>query len=202
MQCSRCGTDEAAYHHGSPQSGVCRRCSHEGNKADYVGQVFSGRVVMGLHRERRDNDGKLIRWWSVKCPNCERVSVCKQSHLRSTGCFNCRVRKWSPCDAAQRQVLARYRHGASGRGIRYDLTETEAVRLLMGECHYCGRSCTSEAKVKGGAFAHTGIDRIDSAIGYEIGNCVSCCWDCNRAKGGLTVDQFIAHVRRIASRLP
>jgi len=205
MACSGCGRDDAEYHHGSPDSGLCRRCSHEEQgrslKADYVGLVFSGRTVVGIHRERRDGDGKLRRWWSVRCDVCGQTSVCKQGLLRSVGCFNCRVRKWSPADAAQRQVLARYRHGATGRGIRYELTESDAVRLLMGACEYCGRVGTSEAKVKDGSFFHTGIDRVDSAVGYEAGNCVSCCWDCNRAKGGLSVTEFRAWIVLVASRL-
>lgn len=44
-----------------------------------------------------------------------------------------------------------------------------------------------------------GIDRYDSAQGYVSGNVVPCCWPCNRAKGSSITEEFLAHVRKIAS---
>ena len=55
-------------------------------------------------------------------------------------------------------------------------------------CHYCGDKIT-----KGG----TGLDRIDSSIGYRIDNIVTCCKVCNAAKGTLTVEQFKQHIAKV-----
>jgi 5-methylcytosine-specific restriction endonuclease McrA len=41
------------------------------------------------------------------------------------------------------------------------------------------------------------MDRVDSDRGYSITNVVACCWDCNRAKGSLTTEEFLAWVARV-----
>ena len=74
----------------------------------------------------------------------------------------------------------------------FQLTEEQYDALRQGGCHYCGRSCTE---------THTnGIDRVDNDRGYVIGNCVSCCSDCNYAKGSMTADEFIQKCVKIASK--
>jgi hypothetical protein len=52
-------------------------------------------------------------------------------------------------------------------------------------CHYCG---TGEC---------TGLDRIDSSLGYLPTNIVSCCKICNSMKNTLSVDHFINHINKI-----
>ena len=39
-------------------------------------------------------------------------------------------------------------------------------------------------------YTYSGIDRVDSNIGYEINNVVSCCNICNRAKSNMKLDEF------------
>ena len=46
--------------------------------------------------------------------------------------------------------------------------------------------------------AYSGIDRIDSSVGYEPNNVVSCCKICNYAKSNLTKDDFINWAIRVA----
>lgn len=77
--------------------------------------------------------------------------------------------------------------------IDFELTEYQYDKLRKGNCVYCGR---------GSVDGHTnGIDRVNNDIGYILGNCVSCCGDCNFAKGSSTVEDFIAKCVMIASRM-
>jgi hypothetical protein len=46
-------------------------------------------------------------------------------------------------------------------------------------------------------YAYNGIDRVDNFKGYEIDNCVPCCYICNYAKRDMSKDQFLAWVKRI-----
>lgn len=74
----------------------------------------------------------------------------------------------------------------------FQLTKEQYDALRQGVCTYCGRSCSE---------THTnGIDRVDSTHGYVFDNCVSCCGDCNYAKGAMTKDEFIQKCVKIASK--
>lgn len=63
---------------------------------------------------------------------------------------------------------------AKTRGLSFDLTFDEFKTLRKNPCHYCG-----------GALPETtgGLDRIDNSIGYEHGNVLPCCKDCNFHRG-------------------
>ena len=47
--------------------------------------------------------------------------------------------------------------------------------VSLNECEYCGGGLDP---------AGTGLDRLDSSLGYERANVVPCCGRCNMIKGG------------------
>jgi hypothetical protein len=47
------------------------------------------------------------------------------------------------------------------------------------------------------AWTYNGLDRVDRSKGHTSDNVVSCCWDCNRAKGDMTKEDFIIHIKRM-----
>jgi hypothetical protein len=49
--------------------------------------------------------------------------------------------------------------------------------MATGGCYYCGDPTLGPRT--------TGIDRLDNAKGYELKNCVRCCWECNRVRGAV-----------------
>jgi len=67
--------------------------------------------------------------------------------------------------------FASYKSCAKARGHSFDLTEKEFETFWQKDCSYCG-----------GGIASVGIDRIDSSVGYQIDNVVSCCSVCNLMK--------------------
>ena len=81
--------------------------------------------------------------------------------------------------------IVQYKRSSEKRGLDFTLSRDEFDLLVEADCHYCGG-------------AGYGIDRVNSALGYVPSNCVSCCTTCNRMKSSLSVDEFIAHVLRIA----
>lgn len=90
------------------------------------------------------------------------------------------------------KIYCRYRDDR--RGFSFNLTEDEAHLLIYGDCHYCG------ASPKITRYHYNGIDRISSEFGYSVGNCVSCCWICNRAKSDMSYVQFRGYLARIVAR--
>lgn len=85
------------------------------------------------------------------------------------------------------------------RGIHSELTIEEFTKLSQADCYYCGmqplQSCKS-AILRENLVKKNGIDRIDSKLGYTIGNCVSCCADCNLSKLDKDLQSFYESTKR------
>lgn len=100
---------------------------------------------------------------------------------------------------ARSLVKSEYTWSAKKRGFTFNLTDDQFYDIIQQPCTYCGRQkCNSVSwtrkrilitKIKHD-FYYTGIDRVDSLIGYEINNVVPCCKICNVAKSNLTLEEF------------
>lgn len=80
-----------------------------------------------------------------------------------------------------------YKCGAKQRNLKFNLTLKEFENIISQPCFYCG----SRGK------PYSGIDRIDSKIGYVKDNCVSCCAICNYMKHVYTKKQFLTQIEKI-----
>ena len=78
--------------------------------------------------------------------------------------------------------LATYRHS----GKDFNLSEDEFALFWQKPGSYCGSE-----------IATIGIDRVDSSIGYELNNCVSCCYRCNTMKNNQNIDQWYNEMKTI-----
>lgn len=83
---------------------------------------------------------------------------------------------------------------ATARGKDWNLTHIQAYHLMINECSYCGNKPNWPLE-------KSGIDRVDNSRHYESDNCVSCCFDCNTAKGQKTLEEFIVWIKKVHSRL-
>ncbi len=72
------------------------------------------------------------------------------------------------------------RHRARQRKLEVHLTDIEIESLVLLPCFYCG--------LKGNPV--NGVDRVDSSLGYSLSNSCTACWECNRAKGTMTMEYF------------
>jgi hypothetical protein len=52
-----------------------------------------------------------------------------------------------------------------------------------------------------GDYVYNGIDRLDSSRGYEMGNVVPCCKQCNWAKNDIPYDEFLDWIKRVHRNL-
>jgi hypothetical protein len=96
------------------------------------------------------------------------------------------------------QVLAAYRRNANKCHRTFNLSSELAKKLFEGVCHYCESPPSNLYSSRLGTYTYNGIDRVDSSIGYEPENCVSCCADCNYMKSDSTRSEFIERCFRIA----
>jgi hypothetical protein len=113
-------------------------------------------------------------------------------------------------------LLHRYTSGAKIRNLEFSLDLQQFKNLVLTNCYYCGQfnKGVSSIKIEGlkskrqktideWSSFHiqiTGIDRLDSKVGYKLDNCVSCCSTCNQIKMDLTVDEFLEKVKLIYAK--
>jgi hypothetical protein len=75
----------------------------------------------------------------------------------------------------------------------FDIPLDDFVSMIIDFCYYCGKRNLNKG--------FNGIDRVDSTQPHVLGNCVPCCWECNRMKGAMDVNDFIRQVKWIYQHL-
>ncbi len=88
--------------------------------------------------------------------------------------------------------LCRYKKGAKVRDLDFELEKEEFDEMIQNKCHYCGEKDD---------IILNGVDRLDSNIGYNSENCVSCCNMCNYLKRTLSKDEFLNKIKHIMSNI-
>lgn len=146
-------------------------------------------------------------YWNCEC-RCGRQKTLPTSALTgpksNRSCGKCGLTRRLPDeDRVRAHLLLQYKNGAKERELTWDLSDDQAWALMMESCHWCGTRpikrvfWKTDRKNRTIEFAINGIDRLDSSKGYETSNCVASCGRCNRAKGGLSVCEFLEHVAKI-----
>jgi len=105
--------------------------------------------------------------------------------------------------AGRNELFKKYEKCAKDRGLLFLLTKEKFWELTVQDCHYCGVA-PSNVWQKGrynGDYIWNGVDRKDSSIGYQLGNCVPCCSTCNKAKGSLSYVSFITWILRLTNKV-
>lgn len=104
---------------------------------------------------------------------------------------------------AARQLYANYKHGAKKRGLYFEISFEQAMKLYEGDCVYCGAKPTkiNHIAASNSFFKYNGIDRVDNDIGYIPENCVSCCKKCNEAKKAMKLEEFADWIKAVYSKM-
>jgi len=105
------------------------------------------------------------------------------------------IKRTKKANEAARKPNRRFSHAqgmAKQRNIIWTLDFTDFCSLIEEPCFYCQNQLG--APVETGS----GLDRLDNTRGYELGNVVSCCQQCNEIKmDKLTPEETIAAVDAI-----
>jgi hypothetical protein len=161
----------------------------------YIGKRFGRLIVLsklGTHK-----NGCPIVECRCDCGNLTKVIVSNltssSSLTVSCGCYN---RDKSVSNNPWPQELKQYiAQETANRGNNFSLTLEEFKNLCSSNCSYCGiEPC---GKMRSGREKRNGIDRINNSIGYELSNCVPCCWICNRMKGKMPQQEFLLHIKKV-----
>jgi hypothetical protein len=187
--CSRCGQEKPADKYRKDRSKVdglhprCADCHHAYYKANREARLEKRRKYVEANRGHI-NEVKRAQYaanrLNIRCQARAHYAKHREQILTKN-------KKW------RRQSLkGQYmdcRRGALIRNLEFSLSLEDFAVYKRMPCFYCG----DPGKV--------GIDRIDNSKGYVWGNMVSCCFECNRMKGQLTLDQFASRCETVARRL-
>ena len=105
-------------------------------------------------------------------------------------------------ESAFHRLYCTYRKRAAKSKREWSISLEDARQLFVNQCVYCGAAPGNSMKGTGNdTFVYSGIDRVDNAKGYVLGNCVSCCLTCNIAKRKMSVDDFKRWVYTVCRHL-
>lgn len=95
-----------------------------------------------------------------------------------------------------------YQRPARRRGLVFELSEDDFVRISSCPCFYCGCAPSQTQVSKSGreSFTYNGVDRFDNSKGYTLSNSVPCCRPCNVSKNKGSAEDFINRCKRVAIR--
>lgn len=123
-----------------------------------------------------------------------------QGRTKSCGCLNIEnicMPKPDRClqkgEASFNALYRKYSYKARKRKLDFSLTRQQFRTLITKDCFYCNKQPSNilSRDTYNGDFIYNGIDRVNNTKGYTLENCVTCCFECNRAKGTLSYNQFI-----------
>jgi hypothetical protein len=168
-----------------------------------VGTRFGCLVVIGaLSPERRNSDGlNGVSSRSLCLCDCGKECFAFNENLRAGNkvTCGCRIDLQNP-DSEWIRVLHQVKHSAKSRHLKMDLSLGQVKYLGLLPCFYCGLvgSNTTNPPKRGRAgrvaLKYNGIDQVVPRIGYHHGNVLPCCFFCNRAKGNVSLSDFLPWV--------
>ena len=99
---------------------------------------------------------------------------------------------------ALRNLFVKYRHDSKRKNRQFKLGFHYFVKIITGNCYYCGTEPVSLYRRYELRVLYNGIDRVNSSVGYITGNSVPCCFLCNQMKTNFSVDVFLRQVGAVA----
>jgi hypothetical protein len=176
---------------------------------DLVGLKFGRLTVISLSDYKTKQQKK---YWVCECicgnKTIVNTDTLKSGKTKSCGCLRDeKIRetglnnKISELTLNKNTLYHHYMYSAKKRKIAFSLSYRDFYNLTSSNCYYCGiepkQFYNYKSKQRHLRILFNGIDRINSDIGYEIDNVVSCCKWCNYAKREKSYDEFLAHILRI-----
>lgn len=178
-----------------------------------VGDKYGKLTLIEKVQRLKPDGSKYGKGWMVQC-ECGKISGPKASadiyNGKVKSCGSCQRKEyWSTNRSlgtvnTSKLVYRNYRSRANSRKLSFDLSYEQFMNIVNLPCSYCKNINTSYFNPQTEyelVFEYTGIDRIDSKVGYKINNVQPCCKWCNRAKSDMDEKEFYDWVRRIYASL-
>lgn len=176
---------------------------------DLTGHTFNELTVLGFYGYYKLPCGKNKLQWLCRC-SCGVIKPVLATTLRNTKVQSCGHHKsqitsklfrkplW---EVVRNNTMHHYKANAKRMGRTFEIAEDLWFKMITSDCHYCGSPPSNawEHRYSDEVFYYNGVDRVDNEQGYTLENTVSCCAPCNMMKRGMSVNDFLAHVKRISA---
>ncbi len=203
-----CGKKVPVYT-SSLRSGKSTSCGHKKrNFIDLSGKRFGKLYVIGettknpytyALRYRSKNKGKC---WECLCDCGNKCIVTSRNLLsgntKSCGCLGIFS---DPTKGSKKALFRKYKRSAKIRDHSFNISFDQFLVMIDQECFYCGKSPSQTFKGNREDFLYNGIDRLESNRGYEIGNIVTCCKECNYLKWTKSINDFLIWLKMCYNHL-
>lgn len=154
---------------------------------------------------------KNNRWYSLYECDCGNGHITDKSRVRSGHSTSCGCKKKTykeqfkryndsrklsheqKIEYCHKKVYKAYKQKCNNKNIQFELTFEEFVSYLHQPCFYCGNIDYNNYN----GMRYNGIDRLDSKLGYNKDNIVSCCGICNYMKIDYSAKEFIEQCKKI-----
>ncbi len=190
------------------------------NSVKMEGRIYnSWRVLEYSHTNNK------VAYFKCECVDCGTQHIVRGGNVRngrSKRCAQCGLKstfktqtgvkksKKTSKQLAESYLYIDKKKDAKKRKKAWALTIVEFISIIYQNCHYCGVNPSTTVNPTTGRgleasraqecfITYNGIDRVDSSKGYEIGNVVPCCEQCNRAKLDYTASKFIDWAKRLVA---
>lgn len=154
----------------------------------------------------RENCSRPV-YCKTLCANHYKVDYHRQWYLKNKDDKDSKNKAWYNANRAARlaHIEKKRRATPEGRWIRIvdrcartthqlEISREDFIKWadINRTCAYCGLVYDGSG---------SGVDRINSSIGYRIDNIATCCKRCNHAKNDQTVEEFKAHIERMYAHI-
>ena len=172
-----------------------------------IGKKYGMWTVKRFHSYRAYSNGRaaifecMCECGKIKNKYMWDLARAKRGHfIGSCGCIRIKKAIQNFKKQGPKSIISRYKYHAKDRNYNFTLTNKQAIKILVSNCHYCGEPPSNIAwsTNKHASFYYNGIDRIDNTKGYIINNCVPCCYQCNRCKSDLPYDEFMKWIKKVS----
>ena len=178
-----------------------------------VGDKYGKLTLIDKVQRFKSDGSKNGKGWMVQC-ECGKISGPKVP----ADIYNGKVKSCGECQRkyywdnsrnigdknTSKNTYRNYRSRARSRNINFNLSYTDFMNIILLPCVYCNNTETSYFNPQNSweeTFRYTGIDRINSSLGYELNNVQPCCKWCNMAKSDRTEKEFLQWVRNVYASL-
>lgn len=143
---------------------------------------------------KKSKSGSTYKTFIFECVDCGNDIKSQQSQLKmhSGKCRKCTQKK-----RPYEHILNELKHTCKKRNIFFNLNYEEFLILIKDKkCHYCDKNLIFNKHTRDDDSNYVSrayqLDKKDPLQGYNVDNCVTCCWECNRLKSNVyTYDEFL-----------
>lgn len=147
----------------------------------------------------------VIKYWGFKKGQNWWISICDcgkeciKSTTRTIHGISCGCKRLASKKSLVEKIFKQYKKHALERNLHFNLSIEQLEKLIFNNCFYCGiepsnKISSSNKKLN---IKYNGIDRKNNHTGYNISNCVPCCYNCNRSKNNQSIEEFEAWLNNL-----